>query len=319
MSIIPVTKPPLVGFSKFVIERTVAVSRNTHLDLSDFTVFTQAEWLSSTPKRLIVPTGVTINSETVSYPALRTGTTAFGGSLELLINGTLNGAGGQPNSGGGGYGLAINSAGAKLKGSGIIRGGGGAGGAGGYGGPGYYYTTGQDGPAYSANQYMWYTGVFQQTTYQTALYWAGSNIANITSETAVTIGSYTYYRGAQQSTSSDNNWVYTYYAIYRQYTVTNYTSGGAGGNGGRGQGGDGAAAGGSPGGGGGTNAGSGGYGGTGGAFGQPGGTGATGNAGNNGGGGAGSAGGAAGYSINRNAIALDMTGWTGTLVGAMSA
>lgn len=282
-----------------VIE-VVLTSSNTPVTLS--TLFTTADWNSATPKRVVVPAGVTRGTSSAATPAVSTGT-AWGGTLELLVNGDIDGGGGAANSGTGGTALQVNQAsGFILTGTGRLRGGGGGGGKGGTGGAGLATTT--EGPSFSG---FGTTGYLIYNWGQYSYYWAGSNLTNNGPPSGLSSGGWTYYQGAYQG----NYMGADYWAIYRQQSVG--TSGGTGGNGGRGAGSDGAAASGAAGSAGGTNAGTGGTGGTGGAFGSSGATGSTGAAGNNGSGTAGTAGGLAGYGIFGSSGITNL--FTGSIIG----
>lgn len=301
----------------FLIKKVVAANVN-NIILS--ALFTADEWASEAPKEVEVASGVTVGSTSVSVAAVRTGT-GRGGTLKLVNNGEIQGAGGAGNSGAGGAAIDVQQSGLTIENNWGIRGGGGGGGhggTGGTGGPGYYVQgyTASEGPTYSRSSYA-----FVQDTDDSGantriiIYWGGGQqYLGGSSQTSQTVGSVTYYRGAYQERYGNSSGYKYGYAVSRQYpsSYNVYTSGGAGGGGGaggRGQGFNQARAGGSggaAGAAGGTNAGSGGYGGTGGtggtwgAAGAQGAPGATGNAGNNGGGsggGAGAGGGPAGAAI----------------------
>jgi hypothetical protein len=265
-------------------EIDVTLSNSTNVNIS--TLFTSAQWTSTTPKKVIIPAGVTIGATSSATPAIQTGT-GWSGTLTLQNAGTIAGAGGTANSGVGGTAVLASQATLYVVNTGTIEGGGGGGGA---GGGGDYSGTTQDGPLFSQSgaYYEWvYNGIgnsifWNDTNPFTATYTPGSGA--ITSYLAA--DGYTYYKGVNQTAS--------YYAIYRTHPATIDTTGGAGGAGGRGQGYDGANASGSGGAAGGTNAGTGGTGGTGATYGNTGNTGATGASGNNGAGTAGTGGGLAG-------------------------
>ncbi len=279
-------------------------------------LFTNADWVSTTPKRVILATGTERGNSTTLSAAVSIGTTAWGGTLTFDVNGTISGKGGATNSGVGGDAFSANIVGASgqkiilnVAATGVIRGGGGGGGQGGAGGAGTFTTQVRE-PASGSYQsvtsnpkYYWcynYQGDTSQE--RTILYWAGSQI--YTAETnkspgPVAVGGYNYYgissipSGPGVGSPNKTSFV----GIYRVGPVTTATTGGVGGEGGRGQGYDGARVSGSVGTAGGTNAGAGGTGGQGGLFGSSGAPGATGANGNVSNGVAGSSGGLSGYAI----------------------
>lgn len=81
-------------YTKYIISST------NNIVLSSY--FTQAEWTSIAPKQIIINAGITIGSINPTVIACRTGTTVNGqalvGTLELIINGYIYGAGGIPQS-----------------------------------------------------------------------------------------------------------------------------------------------------------------------------------------------------------------------------
>lgn len=257
-----------------------------------------SNWGANVPKRLVINSGVTVGSTSVGAYALHCGT-GMGGTLIIDNYGSIQGAGGAANSGGGGHAIRAASSGISINNQGSIYaggGGGGKGGTGGTGGQGYYTTTTTEGPYYSQNYpaYFWKEDSVGSVS---GLMWNSSYVNND--------GSYT--RGAFV-TSSTNAYGQTenYYKISKTTSTTHYTdggAGGAGGSGGRGQGYGQSYTGGSAGSAGaygGTNAGRGGTGGSGGTGGDwgnsgaGGGTGATGQNGNYTNGSAGSSGQGAG-------------------------
>ncbi|QIG67222.1 hypothetical protein EVB35_042 [Rhizobium phage RHph_TM34] len=297
-------------------EVVVTLAANTN-NVNISTLFTSAVWTSSTNKRVVINSGVTIGSTSSGTPAMRTGV-SWGGLLTIENAGTIQGAGGAGNSGAGGHALIADASGVIVKNTGIIRSGGGGGGHGGNGGNGYYTYTISEGPAYAgypangSSRYYWQT---QNGTSIDSAYWNNANLFGGNVDSPVTVNGFTYTRGAQRASYTSGSSSFNVFEISRSYQATAYTSGGAGGDGGRGQGADGSAAAGSAGSGGGTNAGTGGTGGTGGAYGANGSTGNSGSAGNNGSGTAGTTGGLAG--ISYNVANISMTN-TGTITGRTS-
>ena len=306
----------------------------TNLTLS--TLFTSAEWTSTTPKEVVINSGVTIGS-TSATAALLTGT-GFGGTLKIINNGEIQGDAGAANSGAGGPAINVQAANVTIENVGAIRGGGGGGGKGGTGGTGgngsydsivevRTPTTGQ----YNSTTNRWITvydgpkgrwgsleGIWNNNQFY---FHSGGGSTAPSPPASYTSGIYTYFRGTQTTnTSTIKQW-----GIYRTYdtTVTTDTYGGAGGAGGNGGVGRGynvtnaAGAAGANGSAGGTNAGTGGKGGTGatgGTWGTAGGKGATGATGTNGNvsngsaGAVGVAGGAAGAAITGTARTVINTG-----------
>lgn len=265
-----------------------------------------SNWGSSVPKILVIPSNVTLGSSNTGQEALQINS-GMGGTLTVLVQGSVQGASGGGNSGTGGNaiycvqtsGVTINVTGSVLAGGG----GGGRGGTGGKGGNGYYTTTSTNSNG-SAGPTPMATASANCNTLCSNTYGGGSFCNG-----SCTIADY----NRENKNVTCSNCAYT-------ATNTTYTTGGnggGGGNGGRGQGyglGNTVGSGGAGGANGGTNAGKGGTGGTGGngatwgSYGNTGNTGASGNNGNNGsgsGGSSGSGGAAPGYYIvNRGSITL---------------
>ena len=278
-------------------------------------------WISDTSKRVVVPTGVVINSTLAAY-ALRV-SVAWGGTLTIDMAGFINGLGGTINSGVGGTALQITTlglTGQKLvlnRLDGGLRGGGGGGGRAGNGGQGVWYSarTITEGPYYQAG-YSWQSWTNNSTTVIT---WANNSWTLYDGGWGTSYApgdGWTYYRGSLADGSIPGN---SFYYIYRRRSVVdvpNYTAGGVAGNAGRGQGSDGAAG---PAAGpvaGGTNAGASGTSGAGGPYGQNGTAGTNGASGNYTGGTAGLAGGLAGFAID-GSTRVDIIGTGGVLLGRL--
>ena len=260
-----------------------------------------SDWGAAVPKRLLIPSGVTIGPLTIP--------SGLGGTLTVQNEGEIQGLGGSANSGAGGHAITASSS-FTLTNTGAVRGGGGVGGTGGQGSYSYAnYTSFY----YSENPFwMWTEGV------QGATYWNGTQIAYTLSagQSPYYTGGYYYERGSfvREINWGDGDREYRY-QIRRYNYLTAYSSGGTGGTGGSGQGYGQSLLGGSGGAGGGTNAGAGGTGGSGGNWGQAGATGGTGANGNYTGGSAGAAGGAAGRAVLMNAGTLTLNN-SGTINGA---
>lgn len=278
-------------------------------------LFSAIDWAASYDKVIIVPAGVIRGSTNPAVPVIACGS-GRGGRLRLVVNGQLQGAGGNSSDGGDCIDASAQT-GVFLEGTGVIKSGGGAGGAGGAGGQGsvpnsHLVTEGPNNsstnPVYGVRydfhtgELDWYWGA---TSTSTPLFTSsGINSNNVVN------GGWTYFWTSQPDSFG------TMVAISRKQTVTDpptITAGGAGGTGGRGAGYDGAAAAGSAGGTGGTSAGNGGTGGTGGAFGVAGTNGSAGTNGNSTNGAAGGTAKLAGYALKT--IANIVNSFTGTLTG----
>ena len=323
------------SFYGAVNEIVATVSNVASLDVQ--TLF-GTNWATDVPKRVIVPSGVTLGPTVIP--------TGLAGTLTVENNGEIQGLSGTAGGGAGGNAITASSS-FTLINNGAVRGGGGGGGAGGSGGTGGQgsattTSTVTEGPYYSANSYMWSGRAICPGWDK--LYWAGSLLSTssaLQNSTTMTIGSYTYIRGAKKG-GGPAGAVCGYpvfsapafftYEVSRSGTSTSttYTNGGVGGSGGaggRGQGYGLTATTGSAGGAGsngGTNAGAGGSGGTGGTGGTWGAVGGTGNSGGSGANGnytngsagsAGSVGGAAGRAVYMAAGTLSLTN-NGTMNGA---
>lgn len=310
-------------------EIVVTLSNDTNVVLSS--LFDPTVWADARiDKRVIIPDGVTIGSNLVSTPALRTGT-GFAGVLKLDNSGNIDGAGGPVNGGDGGPALRSDQAGFILDNSGLIRAGGAGGGIGGVGGAGYYYTYTREpaGGYYSSANYRWVGGhknveddegnYVETIPFNTAIIWAGAYAissfipSSVLYDTAGgayptdgspynhSVGGYTYHLGKGAS--------YSHIARTNNSPTVNNTSGGSPGAGGRGQGYDGANDTGEDGSAGGTSAGIGGDGADGASWGEDGGDGADGASGNNGSGANGGDGGSSGIAlVNPDNISLTNTG-----------
>lgn len=275
------------------------------------------DWTSDTPKRLVIPSGVTIGTLTIP--------TGLVGGLIVDNSGEIQGLGGSANGGAGGHAITASSS-FILNNSGAVRGGGGGGGAGGTGGGGETSSTQTvrepaAGERYDNDNYYGEAGLCGHPRAM----WDGVVVMDpATAATSFTNGIYTYYRGTNKGTPNSQDVcghvspgpAWTFYGIHResQQTVNANTNGGAGGAGGQGQGYGQSSATGSAGSAGGTNAGTGGTGGSGGGWGASGSTGATGANGNRTNGLGGSAGGAAGKAVNMTSGTVTVNN-TGTING----
>jgi hypothetical protein len=255
-----------------------------------------SNWGTAVPKRLLIPSGVTIGPLTIP--------SGLGGSLIVQNQGEIQGYGGGPNSGAGGHAITASSS-FTLTNTGAVRGGGGGGGVGGTGGGGSFTSTVSQGPFGSYAVYEWQTNGLAR--WNISVFYLGSPWSS-----PISNGGFTYYRGDQFYNDGDGG---VFYAISRTYQQTTNTNGGGGGAGGRGRGYGQTPLSGSGGAGGGTNAGVGGTGGSGAEWGSGGATGNTGANGNRTGGSGGAGGGAAGRAVLMLAGSLTLNN-SGTINGA---
>lgn len=274
-------------FYNSVNELLQAVTANASINAQ--TIF-GSDWGTNIPKRLSIPSGVTIGPLTIP--------SGMGGTLEVDVAGNVYGTGGSANGGAGGHAITANSSFTlNVLSGGSVRGGGGGGGLGGTGGGGSYSQ--QEGPVYNTGSRYFQAGQWEGRWGYGAIFYGNPYSS----------GGWTYRAGSIQGSSSGNN----LWSIYRTRTVT--SSGGAGGAGGVGQGYNQSSSSGSSGSAGGTNAGSGGTGGSGGGYATAGSTGSTGSNGNASNGSAGSGGGAAGRAVQMNAGTVTVNN-SGTINGA---
>lgn len=290
----------------FINEIAVTLASTTNVDAES--LFDSAVWTASTPKRIIVPTGVTLGG--TGGTAALTIPSNMAGPLNIDVVGDLIGTGGSANGGAGGHAI-LNNAGSvilNVEAGGQVLAGGGGGGKGGTGGGGSYSSTSSStqGP----------NGSYHWTNTPAVAEWGNVTLGGCGGQdsSSCSNGGKTYARsggGVYGSVYSEE----TSYAIRRTTTSTINTSGGAGGNGGRGQGYNQTLASGSTGSNGGTNAGKGGTGATGAAYGQSASNGATGANGNRTNGSGGASGGAAGAAVSGTTITLNNAG---TVAGSVA-
>lgn len=213
--------------------------------LSDY--FSGTDWNSTTLKEITIDTGVTIGSTDSVVPSCRTGVLAgglaLGGTLKLIVNGYIYGAGGAANSGTGGPALQAEVL-LEVVNNSRIHGGGGGGGIGGQGADSLWYFDGTswrysptiDSWAYVISQQDFYIDyglpIVQDQHFTPAnLGLGGTPVQDITSLVLPfePIDGYLYERGAVGNDTDGN----IYYHSIRRRTNTTY-AGGAGGSGGRG-------------------------------------------------------------------------------------
>ena len=205
----------------------------TDLDLA--TLFNTAQsgiWASSEAKVLTINSGIIVGATSTGNAAL-TIPSGMGGTLVIVNNGAIQGAGGASSGAVGGDAISVLSSGVSITNNGDIYAGGGAGGAGGAGGDGgdgSYNTTsyGTGTPYQAPNQ----SGSYCNTSCVLAY---GSNSYCTSTSQNTTTGSVCYYffwRNEYTCTAVGGN---TGCAIVT-VNIVNGGSGGAGGNGGVGQG-----------------------------------------------------------------------------------
>lgn len=222
----------LSDFHGAINQITKIVSVNVdNLVLSD--LFTELEWTSSAPKFIQINTGVTVGSVSSGTVSCRSGTTVnsnpMGGTLTLINNGYIYGAGGAANGGNGGHAFQAEIAMSVDNLNGRIYSGGGGGGKGGNGESSYYYPEnvnwkGSSAPPYYNFHWQYWGG---------ELWWNGTRITfdyNNPIPSPFNSGGYAYEKGANYSTSG------SFYYAYVRRRWQNAIAGGAGGNGGQGQG-----------------------------------------------------------------------------------
>jgi len=218
--------------TQLIYAKLITASAN-NIVLSDY--FTEAEWVSSAPKSVTINAGVTIGSTSSGVVSCRTGTTVgaqpMGGTLELIINGYIYGAGGAIG-GAGGDALQAQVI-LTVTNNSRIYGGGGGGGDGGIGESCYYFpedTTWKD-PAGTVGTWWWI-----DTLNVYSVYYLMNVFSDAGNPSSVDDDGYTYFRGAF-SYSEEGFWpgsMNYYYYIRRRFTLS--ISGGIGGIGGVGLG-----------------------------------------------------------------------------------
>jgi hypothetical protein len=151
-----------ITVAPLTLTKTLASSTNVTIK----SLFTGAEWSSTTPKVVVVPAGVIIGSTSPSLPALQTGTGAFGGALSLQIN---NGGEIQGKSGAdvGGDAILVSLSGLSIMNNGAIRAAGGAGGKGGTGGAVLTAAPWEEKPITPSNGYKPNVGAVKTMVYYT--------------------------------------------------------------------------------------------------------------------------------------------------------
>lgn len=291
------------NFYGSVNELLQAVTANASINAQ--TIF-GSDWGTNIPKRLSIPSGVTIGPLTIP--------SGMGGSLEVDVAGEIQGTGGSAGGGAGGNAITSNTSFTlNVLSGGAVRGGGGGGGLGGTGGGGQYTQAAGGWDVRNYSNGTW--AVVGQSNWYHTFYWQGQNKGSsfLNASGYATLGGYDYKRGGSGGESIGAEYAS---GIQRRTTAqTVNTNGGSGGAGGRGQGYNQSLASGSGGSSGGTNAGTGGTGGSGGGFGSAGATGNTGANGNRTNGSAGSGGGAAGKAVQMNAGTVTVNN-SGTINGA---
>jgi hypothetical protein len=125
-----------ISFADFfcAVNEIVKYITTTSTNVNASSYFTNTEWTSSAPKRLVINAGVTLGA-TSTYNYALTIPSGFGGTFRLDNNGSIIGAGGGANGGTGGNAMFVGAA-ISINNIGSIYSGGGGGGQGGAGGTG---------------------------------------------------------------------------------------------------------------------------------------------------------------------------------------
>ena len=285
----------------------VTLANSTNVDVSS--LFTSSVWTGTTPKRITIPSGVTIGG--TGGTAAMTIASNMAGTLAVDNAGSVLGTGGASNSGAGGNAITNAASNVTINNTNLIAGGGGGGAQGGAGGNGTVETVTYR-SYHSSNQ--WKTGGrYGIANNEIQARWSDSLVINAyggAGSYPSNVTSYGIYRRGSLYSSSGLN---AYYAIGQASSSS--TTGGTGGAGGVGQGYNQTNSSGSSGSAGGTNAGTGGLGSNGATYGQAAATGGTGANGNSTNGSAGSAGGAAGAAVSGTSVTMNNTG---TVHGAVA-
>ncbi len=295
----------LIRFGGFYSALNEILQALTGTNISLSSIF-GSDWTATTPKRATIASGVTIGG--TGGTAAITIESTMGGTITIVITGSVLGTGGSAG-GSGGHAILCSVSGVTLEveSGGLLAGGGGGGGAGGSGGNGSYSSSSTTGQSWTNFRFWRIEGYYGgQAGFD------GYNFGVTQNQTSKSAGSAVYYRGNYRQSMDGVQ----YYNIYRTLTTTTNTNGGAGGAGGFGQGYNQTNASGSAGSSGGTNAGAGGTGGSGGTYGLAGSTGGTGANGNSSNGSSGSSGGAAGAALSGTALSSYTN--NGTVNGTVS-
>lgn len=231
-------------FYNTVLQLTKIVSSNVN-NLVLSSLFTEAEWTSSAPKVVQINTGITIGSTDPSVVSCRSGTTVNGqpmaGTLRLINNGYIYGAGGIGSSSGIG-GNGGNSFQAEIAMeidniNGRIYAGGGGGGKAGQGANVWFYPENVTwkldifgGTSWLRNTTDWnqHGTVDHRIILNSVTQWEVLDSTVWDWPSPVHVGSYYYEKGASGGTIFYND--YWYLRRRLDYTIV----GGAGGNGGNG-------------------------------------------------------------------------------------
>ena len=202
------------GGTRGLSQVITATSTNVNLE----TLFGSTDWASTTPKFVTIDSGVTVGATSTGNAAL-TVPSGMGGTLTIVNNGSIEGAGGAANGGNGGNAILVSVAGVTITNNGTIYAGGGGGGRGGAGGDGGDGGTGGTGGQGSVSST---SAVIQGS--------AGFGFFGCGYQCRQAYGSSAYcYSGCNQI---NNQYRCSSCAINQ--TTTTYTSGGAGGAGGSG-------------------------------------------------------------------------------------
>lgn len=232
-------------------EYSATVVQNTANVALPGTYFTAAEWSANIPKRLVVPAGVTVYSET-STPAL-TVSNGFSNTVTIENSGTIIGGPGSGGIGGKNSGassgqdgndgfpaIRVSQGGLHIDNRGAIYGGAGGGSGGGIGGKGQY---GAVGGSFSSDNYVttstnkyYCRYAMSESSTRFQIYWG--NVRVYSSATQYGNPQLVDGQGAFRCTTTKQTPSTTqvgFYAVQRANATTVVTDGGDGGDGGRGQ------------------------------------------------------------------------------------
>lgn len=222
-------------FYSTVSEVTKLITSNVN-NLVLSTLFSETDWVNTKPKIVHIQAGVTVGSTSSGTVACRSGTTVngqpMGGTLLLMNDGYIYGAGGVGSSGNGGNGG--NSFQAEIPMSidninGRIYAGGGGGGGGGDGAQVNFYP---NGTAYSYNTSITSTLYYWWEDPSLSFYSLYFLNASVYQSSAAPInpqltGSFFYERGPLQLVTAGSS----FYSIRRRYPTASIGQGGNGGAG----------------------------------------------------------------------------------------
>ena len=214
----------------------------TNITMSDY--FTPDQWISASPKEIVIETGVKVYSNDINLPAIKTGILnggAMGGTLKLINNGFVYGASGAAGTsgvGGNGGDSFLAEIPVIIQNNSRIYSGGGGGGKGGNGAGGYYYPDTNVFRYTYPTGYVWVDSFFNSLSVYynsvSVFFIATPGDSSLVTEYQHTDG-YVYERGALKLAVDNGFSDPNYWEVRRRFVSA--VAGGIGGNGGRGQGG----------------------------------------------------------------------------------